>query len=110
MKIINLESGYPTVNEAKIKLLNILEKTNKKGEIYKLIHGFGSSGSGGKIKLMVVSNLKRLKNEGKITDFIPGEAIKFNLGYDLIIQKYKKVLTQDQDFKRANEGITYVII
>ena len=52
MKIINLESGYPTVNEAKIKLLNILEKTNKKGEIYKLIHGFGSSGSGGKIKLI----------------------------------------------------------
>ena len=39
----------------------------------KLIHGYGSSGKGGKIRLEVRAYLERQKARGKIRDYIPGE-------------------------------------
>lgn len=110
MKIINLELDYPSVAQARKMLLEILTNPNKNANFYKIIHGYGSSGVGGQIKKMVVSNLKKLKNDNIIKDFLPGEAINYLMGYDNIVQKYINLLKQDPDYKRTNEGITYVFI
>jgi hypothetical protein len=57
---------------------------------------------------MVNSYLKRLKNEGIIKDFLPGEAIHSLLGFDRTIKTYKQYIKDDKDFKISNPGITYI--
>jgi DNA-nicking Smr family endonuclease len=43
---VNLEAGYPTVEEARQLLKVELEKCRRKVAIIKVIHGYGSSGVG----------------------------------------------------------------
>ena len=46
----------------------------------------------------------------EIKAFIPGEAFGHLLGYDYVIRTYQKLLEKDQDYRKPNEGITYIIL
>ena len=49
------------------------ERPHAGASAVKLIHGYGSSGKGGKIRLELRAYLERQKQRGKIRDYIPGE-------------------------------------
>jgi hypothetical protein len=108
MKTLNIEYGYPSQKEARLSLDNYIKNLDKTTKIIKIIHGYGSTGVGGSIKKMVHSYLKRIKNEGIIKDYLPGEATKELMGFDQTIVKYKLYIKGDSDFKRGNPGITYI--
>jgi hypothetical protein len=67
MKTINLESGKPPVRDALSRLDRELAAAQQHGaKILKLIHGYGSSGVGGDIRIALQKRLRELQDEGKI--------------------------------------------
>ena len=106
-----LKSGRPTVAEARARLAAELETARRQGATaVKLIHGFGSSGVGGKIRLAVRSSLRKRQKEGLIRGFVPGEK------WDVFEESARRIiedcpqLRKDADLNNANEGITIVLL
>jgi hypothetical protein len=105
----DIKSHHPSLEEAEAELRLILF-SNQTGGILKIIHGYGSTGKGGKIKKMVHDLLNIEMIRKKIIGFIPGEASVSLMGYDGLIRQYMSILKNDDDFKKGNDGITYVIL
>ena len=109
---INVENFKLTVNEALAQIeseIDALKLINKRC-VLKVIHGYGSSGSGGEIKKNLPAFLNILKARGKIEDYAE------NSKFGVLSQKYKKYsksfpeLVLDADLKNLNPGITIVFI
>jgi hypothetical protein len=105
----DIKSDMPTVAEAAIRLKGILLQTKGHEKIIKIIHGYGSSGVGGAIKNSVHRILSEKRSQKYIRAFIPGEAIAALQGFDQDIIRFKHLIQTDSDFKKGNDGITYVI-
>lgn len=74
VKEVNLEYGQPTVDMALQNMINQLSTC--KGQGYKaviLIHGYGSSGVGGSIKIAVRNKLKEPLLSGIVRSHCGGE-------------------------------------
>ena len=71
---INLEQGRPTVEEAMRRMKNDLTTAKMSGcKAAILIHGYGSTGTGGAIKPAVCKNLAQPGLVGMVKDWVPGE-------------------------------------
>lgn len=71
---VNLEFNRPTVEQAIAKLKNELMTAKNQGvRAVILIHGYGSSGEGGKIKPAVAKCLAEDSMKGIVRDFAHGE-------------------------------------
>jgi DNA-nicking Smr family endonuclease len=109
LKVVNLEEGLPTVEQARQKMLRELEGARRSGNKgVKLIHGYGSSGVGGEIRLAVGSTLQQMKQRGEISAVVFGEnwAVSDSDTWARL-QRYP-ILKQDCDLGRKNRGITVV--
>lgn len=110
IKSVNLEDGMPTVHEALVKLGFELDAARHHGcTLLKLIHGYGSSGAGGEIRLAVQSRLVELQKSGRIRGAIYGEnwSKTDRQTWDLLMARPE--LKQDTDLGRRNAGITIVV-
>ena len=111
IKVINIKAGMPTVEEAREKLFHDIEDAKKSGERFlKIIHGYGSTGVGGKLKDTVRKSLLNRKREGIIEHIIFGE--RFCSIYQDVenILKIYTFLRKDSDYNKKNAGITIVIL
>lgn len=110
-RIINLEDGHPTVEQATKRLLLELQLArSQKVKVLKIIHGFGSSGKGGKIRPATRSRLAALQQKKQIRFFIAGE--QFSI-FDADTRKVLDAcphLRKDNDLERHNNGITFVVL
>lgn len=74
LKEVNIKYDMPTADLAVRRATYAIENGRTLGaSAVKLIHGYGSSGKGGKIRVEVRAYLERQKARGKIRDYIPGE-------------------------------------
>jgi len=107
----NLEQGYPTVDTAMKYLEQAISRAKSYGyPVIKLIHGYGSGGSGGKIKTAVQRELVKYKNTGKIREFTAGENFTpFDSATQRIIGAYPDIV-RDRDYLKTNQGITVVLV
>lgn len=81
MKELNLEQGMPTVDTALRWLEAELHAARKMGRPgLKLIHGYGSSGTGGKIRTACRKYLRREAEAGRVRLVIRGEDFSFQRG------------------------------
>ena len=106
---VNLEAGFPSVDEARRRLLAEMDTARRAGvRVLKVIHGWGSSGEGGKLGPAIRKSLRLRVKEGKATLVVPGERFSSdtNEGRDLL-QRHP-YLRRDRDCNRANPGITLV--
>ena len=72
--VVDLEAGMPTVHDALSHLDRELAAARRAGcRIIKLIHGYGSSGAGGDIRIAVQLRLVEMARDGKIGGCIFGE-------------------------------------
>jgi len=110
MKSFDIKSDMPTALEAGKRLANYIRIYTGNEKVIKIVHGYGSSGVGGAIKQMVHSSLKNRVSTGEIKAYIPGEAFSKMMGFDEVIQTYSALLKSDSDFKKGNDGITYIIL
>ncbi len=110
-KIINLEEGHPTVNVGLLRLDRAVISARAQGTpLLKLIHGYGSTGVGGRLREEVWKALDRFKRGGLIVDFIPGEDFRLSNEGSWELIKRDRAIKEDRDFGRANRGITIVIL
>ncbi len=109
VEIVNLEEGMPRVEQA-IKMLTFHINTKKQRGlgIIKIIHGFGSSGTGGGIRIKCRQYLESLKRRGVIVDFVPGESFTiFDPQTRALLDAFPQ-LRADRDLERHNNGVTIV--
>ena len=111
IKIVNLEDGMPKVEEARLRMQHELQSAKKQGyAAVKLIHGYGSSGVGGALRLELQKELERLVRAGSIRAFIAGEnwRISDESAWPLL-QRYPE-WKQDSDLGKNNRGISIVLL
>ena len=110
-RVINLEAGRPVVEVALHRMKEVIEDAvRNKVNILTLIHGYGSSGKGGVIRVECRKMLDFLKNKGIIRDYIAGEDFNKRSGLvKSLLQRYPQLGT-DKHLNRGNKGITLVIL
>ena len=105
----NLEAGFPSVEDARRRLIIEMQSAQAHGvRVIKVIHGWGSSGEGGKLGPAIRKSLRLRVKEGKASFVLPGDRFSSdtNEGRDFV-QRHP-ALRQDRDYNRANLGITLV--
>lgn len=111
LKEVNLKYDMPTADLAVRRATYAIENGRALGaSAVKLIHGYGSTGRGGKIRVEVRAYLERQKQRGRIRDFIPGE--RFSI-FDEATRRAFGIcdgLRRDSDLDAANNGVTFVIL
>lgn len=111
MRIINLEERRPTVDEMNRQLVMELKNaTFGRVVVLKLIHGYGSSGVGGKLRGAVRVTLEHAKKRGEIRAFVQGEEFRISNEVTWAMLKLYPELKQDRDLGRENRGITMVFL
>jgi hypothetical protein len=111
MKTVNLKSDMPSVHEALQRLERELATARREGEtLLKVVHGYGSTGAGGDIRIAVQKRLHELADAGQISGCIFGEnwSKSDELGWKLIRENGE--LKKDKDLGRRNQGITIVVL
>ncbi len=111
MKVVNLEEGMPTVEQARLKLGYELNRARAEGcAAVKIIHGYGSSGVGGALRTGIQGTLRWMAQEGKLAAFIAGEdwRVSQETTWDLL-KKFPE-WKQDRDLGRGNKGISIVLL
>ncbi len=108
---INLEAGKPPVHEALAHLDRQLDQARRDHRpILKLIHGYGSTGAGGDIRIAVQKHLRQLQDEGTIQICIFGEDWSSTDTQTWTLLKTHSALKSDPDLGKRNRGITIVIL
>jgi hypothetical protein len=111
IKIIDLEDGMPQVEEARLRMQHELHVAREQGyRAVKLIHGYGSSGVGGSLRIELQKDLQRLAGSGDIRSFISGEdwRISDEKTWELL-NRYPE-WKRDSDLGKNNKGISIVLL
>lgn len=108
---LNLEEGMPLVEEAISRLrIGIQEMRVSRVKAVKLIHGYGSTGRGGKICTGVRNELAAMKKKKLIRDYIPGEDFGPTDAASRMLVEQNSSVNRDPDYGRINHGITIVVL
>ena len=111
VKELNLEQGMPTVDAAMGWLEAELAAARKMGRpALKLIHGYGSSGRGGKIRTACREYLREQAAAGRVRLVIAGE--EFSIFSEETRRSFALCgeLRQDRDLDGENRGVTFVLL
>lgn len=109
--IVNIKQNMPTVDEAMKRFdqqLNTVKRMNVKALI--VIHGYGSTGVGGKIKIALHGALRDYARAGRIKHFITGENWSRNNHLVQWLLEEVPDLEYDPELDEANPGITVVVL
>jgi hypothetical protein len=108
-RTINLESGLPSLEEARRFLLRQMEAAQSEGvRVLKVIHGYGSTGAGGILCAGIRRSLRLRVKEGKARTIIAGERFSSDAVETRDLLQRHPGLRGDRDLNRANPGITIV--
>ena len=111
IRTLNLEEGMPLVEEALSRLnMGLQEMCVSRIKVVKLIHGYGSTGRGGKICPAVRDALAAMKRKKLIKEYIPGEDFGPMDPAARKLAEQNSAVTRDPDYGRMNHGITIVVM
>ncbi len=107
IRTFNVEAGLPTLEEARKLVIDEIKRARREGvRVLKIIHGYGSTGAGGRLCHGLRKSFRLRKQEGVIKDFIAGE--DFSIFNEQVLNLLETVpeLRGDPDLEAGNEGIT----
>lgn len=111
IKTVNLKSDMPSVQEALQRLeREIAVARQGKSVLLKVVHGYGSSGAGGDIRIAVQKRLRELADGGQIRGCIFGENWSKSDETTWRLCQAQSELKNDADLGRGNRGITVVVL
>ena len=111
IKVVNLEDGMPTVEQARVRLKSELDIARKKGVgVLKIVHGYGSSGVGGELRIALQATLRQMTDRGEVRACIYGENWRKADESAWALLKQSPELKEDRDLGRGNRGITLVVL
>ena len=110
-KLINIKQGMPNTDYAIFLLEKEIEFAKAEGiRVLVFIHGYGSSGYGGKIKHSVAEILQKYKKNKKIITFVAGDKWS-DLNEDVKeILKIAPELQISSQIRNINSGVTVVLV
>ena len=112
MIVINFKETYPKLDVAIAQVEIEIDRYKKTpNTVLKVIHGHGSHGVGGVIRVELRNRLYQLKRQKKIKDYIAGELLtqKRLEQYNYPIPIHNQILL-DEDMLRLNPGVTFIIL
>lgn len=111
LKEVNIKSDLPTTDTAIRRVTyNIRNGKSLGAAAIKIIHGYGSSGKGGRIRTETRRYLEEQKRRGLIRGYISGEDFSiFDEGTRAAFLVCDD-LRRDSDLERHNNGITIVLL
>lgn len=106
---VELKAGMPTVAEARVRLATELQRGRSGGAgVLKLVHGYGSTGKGGRIRTALRAELAQLRTAGRVRSVVTGETFSiFDEETRTLLDRHP-ALRRDADLERGNPGITIV--
>lgn len=111
MRTLNLEAGHPSVDDARRRLLAEIEAMRVSGpRLLKIIHGWGSSGAGGKLAPAIRRSLRLRVKEGKAVLMVTGERFSSDTDQGRELARRHPSVRGDCDWNRANPGVTIIEI
>lgn len=111
LKEVNIKYDLPAAADALKRVTYSIRSGKELGAAaVKLIHGYGSSGKGGKIRAETRRYLEEQKRRGLIRDYIPGE--NFSIFDESTRSAFALCgeLRRDRDLERHNNGVTIVVL
>jgi len=110
-RIVNIERGRPLVETALKQMENELARARTdRVRVVTLIHGYGSSGKGGKIRMECRKVLDQLSRRKKINFAIAGEEFRKRTGPGKALLHRFPHLERDCASDFSNPGVTIVVI
>ena len=111
LRTVNVKKGNPPAELAADQLESIINNARAEGtSALVVIHGYGSTGTGGSIRRAVRTRLRRMQLEGTVTNVIPGEIFgPSNKDAIRLASDHQKLLAKHL-FGAGNEGVTVVRI
>ena len=101
----------PEVREALERLQRELALARQeKAGLLKIIHGYGSTGAGGDIRIAVQKRLRELEEAGQIRGCVFGENWSKSDETTWRLLQTQAELKSDPDLGRRNQGITVVLV
>ncbi len=111
IKIVNLKEGMPSVEQARARLHSELQTAQQSGmKVLKVVHGYGSTGVGGELRIALQSTLRQMATRGEIRDCIFGENWRTSDERTWELLKRMPELKSDSDLGKGNKGITIVLL
>ena len=108
---MNLKSDMPSVQEALQRLEHEMAIARQgKVALLKVVHGYGSSGAGGDIRIAVQRRLQELAEAGQIRGCIFGENWSKTEEATWRLLQAESALKSDPDLGRRNLGVTIVLL
>ena len=106
LREVNLERGMPTADQAVRQLTFYIHNSRAQGyEVLKIIHGYGSSGKGGRLRTACRTWLRQQE-----LCFLPGEELSiFNQEARRWLALCPR-LRQDRDLDAENRGVSFVLL
>lgn len=107
IRTFNVEAGLPALDEARRLVIEEIRRAKREGvKVLRVIHGYGSSGTGGALCHGLRKSFGLRKKEGVIKDFVAGEAFSiFNDGVLALLEAVPE-LRGDPDLNTTNEGVS----
>ncbi|MDR2606417.1 MAG: Smr/MutS family protein [Oscillospiraceae bacterium] len=108
---INIKYDFPTASDAVKRVTYHIHEGKRGGvKILKFIHGYGSSGKGGRIRTEVRAYLQAQKQKRIIRDWIAGD--EFTIFNKKVLDAFLlcDALRRDSDLERHNNGVTFVVL
>ena len=111
IKSVNIEDRMPTVEEALQRLERELSAARaQKATALRVIHGYGSHGVGGDLRIALQAHLQKLQQSGEIREVIYGEDWRIaNEASWKWLGRYPE-WKKDNDLGRGNKGISIVVL
>jgi hypothetical protein len=101
----------PQVHEALQRLERELTLARQeKTKLLKLVHGYGSRGAGGDIRIAVQKRLREMQQSGQLRGCIFGEDWSQSNEETWRLLQSHRGLKDDPDLGRRNRGITIVLL
>jgi hypothetical protein len=101
----------PTVHDALQRLhREIVLARQEKVQLIKLVHGYGSTGAGGDIRIAVQKRLLEMREGGQIRGCIFGENWSRSDEAAWKLLQSDPALKGDSDLGRGNRGVTIVLL
>lgn len=111
VRTFNVEEGLPTLEEARRQVAEEIRQARRAGaRVLKIIHGYGSSGKGGKLCIGLRKSFQLRKKEGVIRWYIAGEDFSIFNEAALALVEAVPELRGDPDLNATNEGVTLLWI
>ena len=109
---LNIKQDGPSIEEALDLLTDCLRKSLEVGiKAIVLIHGYGSSGEGGRIKWAIHDALENNRYSDRVDEYYFGEDVPFaSEAYHALLKRRPGLKRYLKRFKEGNAGMTVLLL